>query len=1225
YWDDTVGVGMVVDDYRNPDSLELIHGTIGMEQAWENHIRGQWGFEEGAGDSAYDISGRNRHGEASGTYSYTSGSAWGYYGLDLGASSKITVDADASFDCVNEFTITAWIKPDDNENEGRIAYRLEPSASPDNGYAFRLENNGFMYVQMNDTALLGNIKMTTAQWNHLAATYIKSDNEIRTYINGRVDTMLSYSGFTVNAPTTGIDLLLADGVPGIFDDIRIYQERLSSKTLKMIYNKGYRSSDGLMQLRADNNKTMHYYIDGGTYNRHYPVFRIANWFSNSTTPYVYLGSTQLTKDDDFHVSVNSPAHELTIAFDTVLESNSEKIYIDDDYQEGYASTDTAKSNSWSFATAGDNDTVIVKNIDGNTFSSTDSNEYVLLYDLERSSSNADACGGIGGWFSSYSDPGDDWRSSGTNLIDANGVMNYFRWRYNETGNATDSSYGGGVIGTSDIAVSQVESTSVYVKFATDTVAVVNSHVSGYETIGFDASSSGSSNSSASCSWSHTIGGNSNRMLIVAAAAAVNSAPSSNNQATSVTYDGNSLTKIDAASTDGWTWDIEVSLWYGDESDLPSSGSNTVSVTFNGSNDRTACAAISLYNVAQQAPEADNKTEGFTGSPPTSFSTSVTTSTNGAWLVDGHTNKKGTSEFNNGTPSAGQSNEVELKNYLSGVGMSTKEIASAGSGKTMGWQSFPANELNLYEHVVAAFAPAPKTVYDTLKYVREYTAYPTGRIFEKLTITYCTDTLDSLLPSISQDDGGGADDLTIYQDTDKRIGGFYHGGTLSARTQRGMGVGWLGLKTDRQTITSSSLVDGNVQTSSGQYKLSLAKANSGGMFAPDSTPFYLHLVYDIQKDYRSGNSIDSAVNDIVNAGSALNFITGSAVTESDDWDSDGFNEARGWWAVRASNNSVHFRIDGATNVRYYPAFKITGYAASTKPRYVFLYENTGEATPRDTTRLIENYGYAIHHDRSNGILYVQLDTVLTDSFYLFMAIDPTLAVTMSGFEVLPGNARDTLLWETASEHENLGFHIYRRIKPEFLDSLSKALAESDKPDSQLCNAGALLKKAAIGFEDTTWTPVFSKLIPGAKGGTSHGTNTYRRIDFGVENDVMYQYKLVAVDFENKHETYDKLAEGMPRLVLPKRFNLWRNFPNPFRTMTTVRYAIPIDNKPLVRINIYNIQGRLVRKLVHRKHKPGWYRIVWDGCDDMGRIAGSGPYIYQITAGKFRKSRVMIKVR
>ncbi|MBD3344233.1 MAG: DUF2341 domain-containing protein, partial [Chitinivibrionales bacterium] len=117
YWDDTIGVGRVVDDYRNPDSLELIHGTIGMEKAWENHIRGQWNFEEGAGDTAYDFSGREKHGANSGTYAYAAGNQ-GNYGLDLEASSRITVATDNSFDCTNEFTIMTWLKPDDYETEG---------------------------------------------------------------------------------------------------------------------------------------------------------------------------------------------------------------------------------------------------------------------------------------------------------------------------------------------------------------------------------------------------------------------------------------------------------------------------------------------------------------------------------------------------------------------------------------------------------------------------------------------------------------------------------------------------------------------------------------------------------------------------------------------------------------------------------------------------------------------------------------------------------------------------------------------------------------------------------------------------------------------------------------------------------------------------------------------------------------------------------------------------
>jgi hypothetical protein len=160
-------------------------------------------------------------------------------------------------------------------------------------------------------------------------------------------------------------------------------------------------------------------------------------------------------------------------------------------------------------------------------------------------------------------------------------------------------------------------------------------------------------------------------------------------------------------------------------------------------------------------------------------------------------------------------------------------------------------------------------------------------------------------------------------------------------------------------------------------------------------------------------------------------------------------------------------------------------------------------------------------------------------------------------------------------------------------------------------------------DTNWVPAFQRMIPGVTGGTSAGPRNYRYIDRGVRNNLLYEYKLVAVDYSQKQEEYEKRAEVMPGLILPRVYKLWANYPNPFRTFTTIRFDLP--KKCRVVMNVYNLQGRLVRTLVSGTKKAGFYRVVWNGTDDWSRKLMSGPYVCQITAGEYRKARVMIYVR
>jgi len=123
----------------------------------------------------------------------------------------------------------------------------------------------------------------------------------------------------------------------------------------------------------------------------------------------------------------------------------------------------------------------------------------------------------------------------------------------------------------------------------------------------------------------------------------------------------------------------------------------VSVTYSGNVNRRSGGAISLLNVAQQAPEAvtANSNSGLA-----SISTNITTLTDGAWVVDvvGCGNM---GSFTTTTSGMVERYGEENTTSVSSAG-STKPVASAGS-TTMSWDHSNANRLT---HSLAAFAPAP---------------------------------------------------------------------------------------------------------------------------------------------------------------------------------------------------------------------------------------------------------------------------------------------------------------------------------------------------------------------------------------------------------------------------------------------------------------------------------------------------------------------------------------
>ena len=80
-------------------------------------------------------------------------------------------------------------------------------------------------------------------------------------------------------------------------------------------------------------------------------------------------------------------------------------------------------------------------------------------------------------------------------------------------------------------------------------------------------------------------------------------------------------------------------------------------------------------------------------------------------------------------------------------------------------------------------------------------------------------------------------------------------------------------------------------------------------------------------------------------------------------------------------------------------------------------------------------------------------------------------------------------------------------------------------------------------------------------------------------------------------------------MPEAFELGANYPNPFNARTKIDYSI--FEPGVVRLDIFDIQGRLVRRLVNGYFSPGVYSEIWDGRSDSGTLSSSGTYLYRLT--------------
>ena len=102
---------------------------------------------------------------------------------------------------------------------------------------------------------------------------------------------------------------------------------------------------------------------------------------------------------------------------------------------------------------------------------------------------------------------------------------------------------------------------------------------------------------------------------------------------------------------------------------------------------------------------------------------------------------------------------------------------------------------------------------------------------------------------------------------------------------------------------------------------------------------------------------------------------------------------------------------------------------------------------------------------------------------------------------------------------------------------------------------------------------------------------------------------------------EVISGVDDAEVPASLSLAAGIPNPANPATTVRFAVPTAG--MVRLQIHDLRGRLVRRLVQSDLPAGNHSVLWTGRDDAGRAAASGVYIVRLeAAGRVRTGRLTL---
>jgi beta propeller repeat protein len=167
----------------------------------------------------------------------------------------------------------------------------------------------------------------------------------------------------------------------------------------------------------------------------------------------------------------------------------------------------------------------------------------------------------------------------------------------------------------------------------------------------------------------------------------------------------------------------------------------------------------------------------------------------------------------------------------------------------------------------------------------------------------------------------------------------------------------------------------------------------------------------------------------------------------------------------------------------------------------------------------------------------------------------------------------------------------------------------------------------------------------------GDRSHLQADFDLNGDTTYVYAdTLIAEARNYFYTLGIVdGYGLETFVGPVAGNGYRRtptslvvgapYPNPVRREVRLSFGLPRENAysdgaswPLpadekrgVDVSVYNVEGRVIRRLFSEVIAPGYYQVTWDGDNGAGVQASSGIYFLAVSVEGTMTSRKVILVR
>lgn len=224
-------------------------------------------------------------------------------------------------------------------------------------------------------------------------------------------------------------------------------------------------------------------------------------------------------------------------------------------------------------------------------------------------------------------------------------------------------------------------------------------------------------------------------------------------------------------------------------------------------------------------------------------------------------------------------------------------------------------------------------------------------------------------------------------------------------------------------------------------------------------------------------------------------------------------------------------------------------------------------------------------------FPQSESKASQSFLIGLDEDETLPVQLSSFTASLSQGGSVMLrWVTQTETNLLGYRVFRGT------------------DTSIMNA--FMMDAFIAGTNTSQM------------------QSYVFVDQEIFDPGVYFYWLQSLDLDGTSAyfgpvsiTYSPGQQETPGVVLPAGFNLL--YPNPFNPDLSIRFTLEAAGR--TSLDVFNLRGQLVRRLVNSDLAKGTHNIMWDGRDANSRSVASGTYQLVLRSGgkTFTSRAVMMK--